>query len=258
MDLSDDQIAEAWLGTVGVSAFLDGGTVSITPTAERKVQRYGGEITRRLTRFFERTRVAAPALPDIDMRKVSDALTNTQPEDDLVEKLSGFPGPAAMAVSQAAQRAISYLRAELPDVLTNGITTEYKDPSPRAAARFAQCYSVADDPLFALDLLVAGQVATKHVQALQACYPALYAGMQAEVIPAIADVFAGDTDSVTLPPRREKQLWVFTQGKQRNMTMTEIVQGLGEELQQPPSRPRPRHANSTKIYASASEQVAQD
>lgn len=257
MAMNDQQIAEAWVGVLGISAFLDGGTVSSIPSAAFKVQGFENAIRTRLERFFTRTKAREPDIPRISIREVSDALNVLPTESDAAERLQGFPPAVTIPIAGVASNGIRFLRDSMPNVSSKGITNEYKEPSPRDAARFSQCYVIADDPLLALELLIAGQLASKHVDALAVVYPNLYELMREEIPAAMVEVFGGKTDRIELPPNREKQLFVFTRGQQVNPALNETIQRQGEDLQN--ARPKKRTGGgkpSTEMFDSATDRIA--
>lgn len=200
--------SELWLAVLGITPFLDGGRISVSPSVDSSVQKLLPTIRQQL-RLFLRSGGPSPDIPDLDFREVGDALFGPMPGDELALRLSGFPEALVPGIVEGAVRGRNYLQQRFPITRhQTALALEYRDPSPHDAARFARLYSAIDDPLTVFQSLVAGRLSGDQQDAFAAVYPTLYDASWNEVFPALADVFAGK-DKPDLPRKKQSQLEVF-------------------------------------------------
>lgn len=254
MDRSDDLIAETWLAVLGVSPFLDGGKISMSPSADVKVQRYPAEMNAQIKRFL-RGKGAETDLPSLDFRRIADALFEDPPEQEIMSRLMHFPEAMQLPIVQAAARAMSYLRQQLPVVRAQrGLSLEYRDPAKHDQARFERVFAAVDDPMTVMQSLAAGTLSGDQVDALAAVYPALHAAAQTYAFTCMADVFAGK-DEPDMPSKKLAQMRLFLGSDDFSLELAEEIQAHAAGLAEQPSASGGGTTKSADIMQSATDRV---
>lgn len=218
--------AESWLGTIGVTSFLD----TDGPAPASSAANVTDKIRERANKFASaRPADQRPEQPFSIMR-LSEALHR---DPGIPEKMASFadlPEELSFALAERATAAISFLRRSIPATTRPGILgPEERKPSSREINRFRRVFEVVNDPISAMDDLVSGSLRREQVDALKEVYPLLYKDAVGAVLTSLGDAKAR-RQSTVLSPARGKQLRVILgqESAQAAQTTAIIQQALDE------------------------------
>lgn len=161
------------------------------------------ELTRRVGRAA--TRAVGSPITSRAISKVARQIRETPSPEQAAEQArmenQGLPVDVQEGAAEVAGRVAGYLRATAPPNLLEGTPSAGKwRPSDQEARDYARRRQAAQEPLKAIDNALAGPFSMLEAEALQACYPAIYAQVQRE-LEAQRDKLAK-----RLPPGRLRQI----------------------------------------------------
>lgn len=184
---------ESTLATIGLGAILRG-TPKYPLYMAKQAANVPRDIQKAVAKYLAEGGRTAYEEPDFDYEEASKLLIDTGNEQQAGALFAAIPdAELGTEVANAATVAIRYLQGVIPRRARETIMGQRDiTPSKQEMAAFERLWAVAMDPLSVLRQVAAGALSSDEVEALQACYPALYEEMRRAVVEGLAEIGAAN------------------------------------------------------------------
>lgn len=183
---------EGLLAAVGLHGFLAREHRRVSQADREKAARMPAAMAAQVRRFLagETERPQRPGAFDV-LKTIREVSQQVAPED--IEGMIGAHGSSGEALDMFVPltRAVTFLAGAAPRRGKQSLfDAEQKMPSDIDVARFRRLYEVLDDPMVLMRHLLQRKLLDDEVQAVAMVYPALYAGLTADVARIYAELLA--------------------------------------------------------------------